>query len=169
MNDEDMDEDEFVKRDIVREIEETFANVPYPGDDNLLRFPDYASKSVLATFRGKHWSEITPEMLIEHQHSLHLFSPEAFWFFLPCFLISAIRHGDVTDLLWETVFYNLAPGFGGDTDFLNERISLLDARQKKVLRRYVELFVRIETSVPDPRNGQAVEFWRRITESAKPN
>jgi hypothetical protein len=163
----DDDDDDFaLERNIARDVEEAFAHVPYPGDDKLLRYPGYyENDDVLATFRGKHWKDITPQMLVVHQHSLSLFSPEAFRFFLPCLLISAMLHSDVTDLLWGTLFYNLAPGHS-DMDFLNERTNLLDARQKSVVRRYVELYVQTETSLPDPRKEQALAFWRRITEPA---
>jgi len=163
--DAELDEDDRLRRDIAREVEKGFATVAYPGDDNLFRYPDdYPSAFLRATFKGKHWRDITPEMLIEHQHQLSYFSPEAFRFFLPCFLICALLHGDVTEFLWETVYYNLAPGHR-DMAFLNDLINLLDARQKAVLRRYIELYLRIEVTVPDPHGNEALEFWRRVAKA----
>jgi hypothetical protein len=60
-------------------------------------------------------------------------------------------------------FLNLAPS-QHDPDFLDKLASLLDDRQKALVRRYVELFVQIEASQRDSLYDEAVAFWRRVTE-----
>ncbi len=53
-------------------------------------------------------------------------------------------------------------------DWFRTWVNLLDARQKATIRRYVELYVQIETSFPDPDHELALAFWRQITEPANP-
>lgn len=164
--DDELDEDDLLRRDIAHEVEEAFADVPYPGDDKLLRYSfSVDNDTVLESFRGKHWKEISPEELQLNEAHLSLFSPEAFCFFLPSFMVGALLHPEETNIVWQCVFYNLAPGHS-DLDFLHERIKLLNARQKAAVRRYVELYVQTETSLPDPRKPEAVAFWQRMTEEA---
>lgn len=164
IDDDDLDEEDLLRRDMAREVEEAFADVPYPGDDKLITEPDvYPGIFVLPTFRGKHWREITPAMVRQHEFELSCLSPEAFRFYLPCFLIPILLDDPALDHLWLCTFCNLAPGYR-QPHFLNELVNLLDARQKAVILRYVELYVRTEVSSPDPRNQEALAFWRRITE-----
>jgi hypothetical protein len=170
--DEDEDEIDVLRRDIAREVEEAFANVPYPGDDRLVAYPDYyESDDVIEAFRGKHWRDISPEVLSEHWASLGLFSPEAFRFYLPCYLIAALLRSDVTGMVWETVFFRLTPpeSEGDKMDGFLKRINALDARQKAVIRRFVEVYVQIEAGYPDSSRDRALPFWQRIspTESAE--
>lgn len=166
VDDDDLDEDDLLRRDMAREVEEAFADVPYPGDDKLFPTPDiYPAVYMVETFRGKHWRDVTPAMVRNHEFELNALSPEAFRFYLPCFMIPVLLDDDALDHLWMTLFSNLAPG-RHDPDFLNEVVSLLDARQKAIVRRYVELYVQTEGSDHDPRNEEALAFWRRITEPA---
>jgi hypothetical protein len=161
-----------VERDIAREIEDAFATVTYPGDDKLVRYPDYhESDDVVEGFRGKHWRDMSLDVLSEHWFALGLFSPEAFRFYLPCFLIAALLHSDVTGILWETVFLRLTPpaSDGDDMDWLLKLVSLLDARQKAAILRYIELWVQTETGFVDSGRERTLPFWQRTspTESAQ--
>lgn len=166
---DDDDDDMDLERDLAREVEEAFANVPYPGDDKLLRYSfSYENESILEWFRGKHWKEISLQALRVNETNMHRFSPEAFRFYLPCYMVGGLLHPGETNLVWQCVFSNFAPpeSEGPDMDWFRAWVSLLDARQKAAVRRYVELYARIEITVPDPCIEQALAFWRRITEPA---
>ena len=166
-NNDGLDETDRLKQDIAREFEEAFANVSYPGDDKIVDNPDYyENDKIFEAFRGKHWKEINLEMLFWHRQSLHRLSPEGFRFFFPCFMVGALLHSEETDTLWQSMFYDLTPpaSEGPRMDWFLNVVNLLDARQKAAVRRYVELYVQIETSLPDPSKERALSFWRRITE-----
>jgi hypothetical protein len=171
-NQTDDDDDDFaLERDIAREIEEAFADVPYPGDDKLVDNPDlYGRDMIIEAFRGKHWKEITIDVLYWHRDSIGLFSPEGFRFYLPCFMIGALLHIGETDTLWQSVFFDLTPREleGPRRDWFDAWVRLLDVRQKAAVRRYVEVYVQNERSFPDPDKDRALAFWRRITEPANP-
>lgn len=103
------DEDE-IGRDIALDVEIAFNNVPYPGDDNLIAFTGHwESPDVLEAFRGKHWRDISLDVLFTHRLSLSLFSPKAFLFNLPAYLIAALLHPNVVDTLRENVCFLLTP------------------------------------------------------------
>lgn len=165
--DEEEDEITILEREIARDVEDAFAIIPYPGDDRLVGSPTYSeNEEILEAFRGKHWRDISLDVLFEHRLSLGALSPEAFRFYLPSYLVAALLHSEETDTLRENVFSALAPpaeeGFW--MDWLLERINPLDVRQKAVLRRFIEFWARTETSYPDAARDRALPFWRRITD-----
>src|SRR5689334_13102009 len=79
--DDDDEEREYyvpeLARDIAREVEEAFTTVTYPGDDKLVSDPNYYEcPEVIEAFRGKHWRDISLDVLFDHRDKLALFSPE---------------------------------------------------------------------------------------------
>lgn len=77
-----------LEQEIAQEVEQAFATVAPPEDDDS---PGSSAhwKNVPDAFRGKHWKELSPEVLREHDYDLKYFSPGAFHFFLPAYLIAA--------------------------------------------------------------------------------
>lgn len=167
-DDEDEEREYYVPelaRDIAREVEDAFATVTYPGDDNLVSNPNYYECSeVIDAFRGKHWRDISLGALFDHRDKAGLFSPEGFRFYLPCYLVAGLIHNNVADTR-GFLFSLLTPpeSEGPRMDRFLKRISLLDARQKAALRRFIELWVETETSYPDPNRDRALRFWQRIS------
>jgi Family of unknown function (DUF6714) len=72
-------------------IEEAFAEVPYPGDDNIADHLDCLEcDEIRAYFRGKSWRDLKfPELRAFHE-SLPLFTPEAFHYFLPGYMLATL-------------------------------------------------------------------------------
>ncbi len=166
-----MNEMDRLDQEFVREVEEAFADVPYPGDDKIVDNLDlYGRDIIFEAFRGKHWREITIDVLFWHRDSFGQLSPEGFRFYLPCFMIGAVLHPVETDTLWQSVFFDLTPrdSEGPLMDWFHALVNLLDARQKAVVRRYVKVFVQTETCYSDEMRERAWAFWEGITELAKP-
>ena len=81
-------------------IEEAFADVAYPGDNNITRCPYNCSecRRVADHFKGRLGTGHTLEELREYHVALSLFTPEAFHYFLPAFMlvsVDAYEKGDV--------------------------------------------------------------------------
>jgi uncharacterized protein DUF6714 len=162
-DDEEDDEQEKVSREIARAIESAFATVPYPGDDRIVgASAHWESPDVLEAFRGKHWREISLDVLFTYRVSLGQLTPEAFHFYVPAALIAALLHSDATDTLRENLFSWLTPPDveGYRQGWFASRRALFDAPQKAAIRRFVELYVEVERSYPDPGRGRALAFWR---------
>jgi hypothetical protein len=81
-------------------IEEAFKDVPYPGDNNITRCPYHCAecRRIAEFFKGKTWQGHTIEELRGYHVALSLFTPEAFHYFLPAFMLVSMvgyERGDV--------------------------------------------------------------------------
>lgn len=87
---------------LAKQIREAFADATYPGDDNLIYDSrDVGARQIADAFRGKHWSEVPFETLLYHNDALHFFSPEAFRFYLPAYLLAVLERYEDADILPE--------------------------------------------------------------------
>jgi hypothetical protein len=76
-------------------IRKAFAQAPYPGDDHLLRSQGDEPDEVADLFRGKDdWSALAPDFVdragAASPSALSFFSPAAFRFYLPAYLLADI-------------------------------------------------------------------------------
>ena len=86
-------------------IESVFTDVPYPGDGNITRCPYHCAEclAVAKFFKGRSWQGNTVEELREHHTALALFTPEAFHYFLPAFMLASIDGYDKFDVIPDSV------------------------------------------------------------------
>ena len=88
--------------DLLQQIRVAWEETPYPGDDNLAgRSSGCPSEYAYVEdyFRGKHWTEITPDGLSRdypgpEDACLSFMSPRAFLFYLPAFMTMAVQYRD---------------------------------------------------------------------------
>jgi hypothetical protein len=73
-------------------IEAAFAGVAHPGDDNITRCPYHCSEcaKVAEFFKGRTSAGNLPEDLKAQHTALALFTPEAFQYFLPAFMLGSM-------------------------------------------------------------------------------
>jgi hypothetical protein len=73
-------------------IETAFADVKHPGDENITRCPYHCSECgrVAEFFKGRTWTGNTGEDLKLQHTALTLFTPEAFQYFLPAFMLASM-------------------------------------------------------------------------------
>jgi len=81
-------------------IETVFADVPYPGDENITRCPYECRecRRIANFFKGRQWTGQTAEELRQYHVALSLFTPQAFRYFLPAFMLVSLdgyERGDV--------------------------------------------------------------------------
>src|SRR5208282_331171 len=93
---------------LIQRIEEAFAGVVYPGDDNITRCPYNCSECgrVAAFFKGKTVRDLTNEELRAHHVALTLFTPEAFHFFLPAFMLVSMDRYEKGDLIPDAIRFH---------------------------------------------------------------
>jgi hypothetical protein len=72
-------------------IIDDFADVPYPKGV-IAPHNCEECREVTTVFANKNWKTIEPEILEDNFGVIPLFSPEAFHFFLPAFLIYSLEH-----------------------------------------------------------------------------
>ena len=83
----------MMRDELIQAIEHAFSDTEYPGDTGLVDDPDdWEADETQVEFRGRHWHDIVdPQFLMRHR-SLYFFSPEAFEFYLPAYLIGVLRY-----------------------------------------------------------------------------
>jgi hypothetical protein len=104
-----------------QEIEKAFAAVSYPGDNNITRSTHAMSDGrryqcdecveIRQIFCGKKWQEWEDNPLklvgsaVVEQGALSLFSPEAFQYYLPLFLIAATAFYEKSNLIPDNIIF----------------------------------------------------------------
>jgi len=156
-------------------VELAFANVPYPGDDDIAYDNtgyDLDCEEVLATFRSRSWKSISKAEVFQHRDSFPVFTPVAFHYYLPAFLVACSKYRLELDVAPEHLAFNLTPPkqeTGSSWDFFWARARLFDPGQGGVILEYLELcadFVRNDwagTGKAPPslaRLEHAIAWWK---------
>ena len=129
------------------EIEGAFQDVPYPGDDNIAANKRDEYEEGLAAFKGKHWKDITFEFLVPYlKSSATFFTPEAYRFYLPAYLMVVAEYYFESDVLSDFIIWGLILPFEGECepweiDEFHKRFDSLTAKQKKAIKSFLE-FIR---------------------------
>jgi hypothetical protein len=145
---------------LIQEIESAFADVAYPGDDNLVKSLEYYDNlKVVIDFKGKHWKEISLKNLLKHRFDLPRFTPEAFRFYLPAFLISSL-HGEAGGEIIGHVISSLSQPISERAEkeeFLNI-LKAFDSKQRAALKAFIRAYIESEKHlIPD--DLRMAEFW----------
>lgn len=123
---------------IKQTIEEAFANVSYPGDNNITRCPYNCSecRRIAAHFKGKTWEGHTAEELRGYQVALTLFTPEAFHYFLPAFMLVSMDSYEKGDVLPDAIRFHFEYAHEIQGHF-PVRMTKLSAAQRKAIIDYL--------------------------------
>lgn len=119
-------------------IEEAFADVPYPGDGNITRCPYNCTECtrVALYFKGKGQTEHNEADLRANHVALSLFTPEAFQYFLPAFMLMSLSSYEKGDIIPDAIRFHF--------EFTHEmqghfavRMSKFTPAQRKVIIDYL--------------------------------
>jgi hypothetical protein len=125
-----------------REIEGAFANAKNLGDDKLVYDNSgghLECNEVAAAFRGKHWKEIPLDVLRYHSSGLFFFTPEAYRFYLPAYLIAAALYHDEADTIPGSVVFSLIPPSDArDVQTYHRRMEGFTSSQRNAIKSFLE-------------------------------
>jgi hypothetical protein len=153
---------EINRQALVHQIEMAFSDSQYPGDDNLVKKPEHwESVKIPKILTGKNWKAVSPEEIFELRFNLSHFTPEAFCFYLPAYIISSLNKDYGGDII-EGVIFSLDPQEEqGDkrNEFLS-KVEKLSTEQKAAVSAFVKFFSETETHLvsSDLRTQQ---FWEQ--------
>jgi hypothetical protein len=123
-------------------VEAAFAETKYPGDDRLVydNSRDHLEcNEVAAAFKGKHWKQISLETLRHHSAGIFFFTPEAYRFYLPAYLLAAALHYDEADTISDSVVFSLIPPSDAkDAQSYLHRVEGFTTTQRKAIKRFLE-------------------------------
>jgi hypothetical protein len=153
-------------QEVVRLVESSFENRPYPGDDNI------GVHDIEEGFMGKRWKDITHQLLWNHRDEIGSLTPDAFRYYLPAFLLAVLQSSEKLDA-FPIIFipYLIPPvSISHDKYVKKEQIFIaldsLTAEQKRTvgicLNMIAELYPGDKWSTFEEHRkqlAQAVEFW----------
>ena len=119
-------------------IEEAFADVPYPGDGNITRCPYNCTECtrVALYFKGKTQTGHTEQDLRVNHVALTLFTPEAFHYFLPAFMLLSLGTYEKGDVIPDAIRFHFEYSAEIQGHFAL-RMSKFTAAQRKVIIDYL--------------------------------
>ena len=171
-----------LREQVAKQIEEAFADTPYPGDENIS--PEvYEGEKLTADLKGKHWRDIPLESIFYHKGDLPFFTDAGFRFYLPVFLLAMLRHRAKVDTLPIGLLTKLAPpqefvwrrdwksmkktGSFEEyfaqlrRDFL-KRMRAFSPKECAAVLAFLEAFGQLfPNDISDPRElREAIQYWR---------
>ena len=117
------------------QIQQAFAEVPYPGDDNITFGQCEESQNVLHYLQGRNWEDVSIENL-RLANALNWLSETGFHYYLPAHLRAVIESPTTADTLVDGLKYAFIPprrNHGTPHEKFNRRITRLTPFQKEVI------------------------------------
>ena len=125
--------------ELIAEIESAFAGgVPLP-DDTLLHPECMDDVDILDFYGGLRREDMTDEQIVRNYAALTAFSPQAFQYYLPTFMIWTLRNIDTIEYATESTLVALDPGTDKEMlhDFRKSHFTALTAAQRAVIRKFL--------------------------------
>jgi uncharacterized protein DUF6714 len=136
-------------------IGDAFSTTAYPGDDRLVYDTSGAHlecNQVAEAFRGLQWQDVSVDLLLNQPDSLFFFTPEAYRYYLPAFMIAAVQsYADMDIVVINLVHTLIPPAKGQDHNRFEARMQGLNPRQRSAVRRFLE-FLKSAHAQDFPRN-----------------
>jgi hypothetical protein len=121
-----------------QKIEEAFASVSYPGDNNITHCPYNCTecRRIAEYFKGKTWADHVASELRGHHVALTLFTPEAFHYFLPAFMLVSMETYEKGDVIPDAIRFHFEYSQEVQGHF-PVRMSKLSVPQRKAIIEYL--------------------------------
>ena len=134
-------------------IERAFRENRYPGDKNLVYDTSgyhLECDEIAAAFRGRPWQGLSVHVLKANYSALYFFTPRAYGFYLPAFLIASIVSPEGADIIPEAVCHSLTPPGDGASqeevrsfagrmeEFTDEQRQAISASLRYLVEKYAD-------------------------------
>jgi hypothetical protein len=93
--------------EVVQLIEEAWRDVPFPGMKNIFTPDSYDDEDIVRYFGNTTWRGHDPANLRAHSSAFTFFTPEAFHYWFPAFLIAAIQNPEEADVIVQYIPWSL--------------------------------------------------------------
>jgi hypothetical protein len=123
-------------------IMSAFADVPYPGDDHITSHQDCLECEAIARyFCGTSWRDHQLAKLWEYHAAIALFTPQAFHYFLPAFMLATLEHPQDADLIPHSIASQFTRPLQTENDercrYFTDRFSLFTAPQRAAIAAFL--------------------------------
>ncbi|MDX1710961.1 MAG: DUF6714 family protein [Rhodovibrionaceae bacterium] len=153
-----------------RQIEAAFAAAEQPGDGELLHpqcmddvdiLSFYSDAACNAAFGGApHWREVPDATIVYEYAALTAFSPKAFRFYLPAYLLYTLAHYADPEYAAESTLRALDPGTDKEMlhGFMASHYALLDAAETDAVVAFLELMAE-DPDLAEFAEAALVNWW----------
>ena len=138
---------------LVREIQEAFANVPYPGDDNISA-PTYDDEGTLEYFAGTKQEGHSVEDLRYHSAALSFFTLDAFLYYLPAYVVAVLQDPEEADIIYDSLIFHFNRAASGKI------VHLLSPAQRQAMIKYFEYCLSEEGEYLDCNLAHALDILK---------
>jgi hypothetical protein len=120
---------------------ETFPQVDPPPVSAVAKdYRDGQGKELKDAFGGKNWWDIRPPTVRAHSDQLSIFSPVAYHYYFPVYLLTALNDFSPDNEVVELCVYNLTGIVNNpDHDYSHSRRKLFTLAEKQVIGEYLGL------------------------------
>ena len=140
-------------------IEEAFANVEPPDPENVIQHDCPECRAVRRVFRHEQWRSIKPNKVEWGHDKLPLFTPQAFQYFLPAFMLYSVA--DPSSIVCQLVVDILL--HEERDDWWQKRLDKFTPNQKAACRLFLHWIQFRPESASDPEDiERAVAQWWQI-------
>lgn len=139
------------KKSLLREIEEAWSGVAYPGDANIFTRTSYDDEDITRYFSGTTWKGHATCDLRAHASAISVFfTPVAYQYWLPAYLTAAVNEPDELSQGIDSILYSMDSTNLRGPEACDERLAVLTGTQKNALLHVLE-FVLGEDCVEDEK------------------
>ena len=143
------------KLKLVETISKAWANVPYPGDENIFTPDSYDDEGIADYFSGTTWKGHKVDRLRGRCSALNLFfTPRAYHYWLPAYLIATVEDPLELSQGVQSLVASVTPGRGWK---LEEKMALLTNEQKLAVIKVLEYLVELFANPSDPESTKVEE------------
>jgi hypothetical protein len=152
---------------VAQQIEAAFAHAEYPGDSNIAYDQSgghLECNQVARRFRAKQWKNLKIEFLRRNADAVFFFTPMAYAYFLPAFLLASIRDPSHADVIPGNLVVSLSPSLSRaePEQFLN-RAENLTVPQRRAVAQFLN-HLATEHAAAFPLGDPTIaldDFWSR--------
>jgi hypothetical protein len=143
---------------LLAQIEAAFANVPRPGNDELLHSNCFDDNDIAELYSVAVWHDLTDAVVENEYAALFFLSPEGFRYFIPAYMSFTILHPESGAAAVESTIWSLSPE--NDQHFTPSKFILFDANQSAAVVAFLEAMA-AHVEVDD-----ALLFWLERSEQS---
>ncbi len=124
---------------LIEAIQSAFEGAKMPSDEELLHPDGMDEVDVLEFYGGVHWRDMTDDNVVYSYAAPTAFSPIAFRYYLPAYLIWTLNNADSKEYAGESILLALDPGTEKELlhDFRKSKFDLLTREQVKAVKAFL--------------------------------
>ena len=145
---------------LIQQINDAFAGLPRPTDDELLH-PDCSDDVDILEFYGGVLRENMTDALVVHSYAAPTaFSPKAFQYYLPAYLIWLLNNPDSMDYAGEATLLALDPATDKEMlhAFRKSKFSLMTGAQVSVIRDFLHRLAK-HPDLGELAENALINYW----------